>query len=199
MFSINTELAETLITVAGTLITGIAGLVLGKMQTSNNRSSQLHTRQLSELYEPLMAIFLQEGDTLTQGQIDKISKLISEHNALAAPKLVQTWQKLIQENECNFHDFRIILSSNYNWVKKCLGYPYLSEEIKMAHLPDCGLNRPLIICGAVVSAIALVFCIIGLKYSSRLPEKIYSMVFLLISYGTEYYFFTKLVKEQSKI
>lgn len=195
---LDSNLVEALITAAATLLTGIIGVRFGTDYAKRNGTAKLHYDQLLDLYEPLTAIAMETDGTLSEEQVRAVSRLITQHNSLAAPALINAWKDLKADRTKNSKHFLEVLSSNYNWVKKNLGYPYEPLKIKLAYLPNRNFSRYPIIMGIFAIAI-IVAGIFFMQLKSDLAYRIVAYVACLLGYFFAVLSITQISKEIGKL
>lgn len=183
----NPELVDVLITSGVTLFIGIAGIFFGKDHSLGKQRRELHLQQLNELYEPLMAYFLFTPDpVLPQESKDAITALLSKHNSLAATNLIPLWQEVLAGKDGSLDKFYTALLSNYNWVKKLLGYPYQEETIKLSYIPQNNFSLQLYVLGLTLSIVAGFLSLWFAKSNDTALLKVECMIAFLACYGVGY-------------
>lgn len=193
-------LVEAIISGTVSLAVGVIGALVHKDRVSGKKREQLRRDQLALLYEPIMAFFLFRADTLlSREEVLAISELLAKHNSIAAPALVLTWQEYLKNGKNDSSKFENALFSNYNWVKKSLGYPYDREKIKLEYVPKSDYSKGLYWSALILSVLLFFIFWRVTEGTTSFLTKILSLLIFLVSYTGFYISARALIKNATRL
>lgn len=200
MLDLDGNMIEALITTSASLLTGLLGLFLGQYKFTASRKNDLHKVQLEKVYEPLMAILLDaEISELNDDQIDKISYYMLKNNSVVAPALMEKFLSLTKRQEKDFRSFFTILAANYNWARKCLGYPCMEDQIILDFVPAASKKRIYYLFFGLIAASAGFASLFAMTNAVQLWLRIVLMTIFILSYAVCYWSLHSFIKEAGKI
>lgn len=131
---------DILSAVISAIATIIAALLTSKNRRSNfkkKKSDDLSSIQLCELFEPLDMLFslgtYKEIDEL----IHDVKTIVLKQYKIVPPMLIDDFKGLLTSKNPTMDDiaqFRMIVSTHYNWLRKKHGYPYRVSSIHIQAL-----------------------------------------------------------------
>lgn len=200
MPELNNDMISALITASASLFTGLLGLFLGQYKSTSQRTTNLHKAQLEKVYEPLMAILLKSDvQELSEHQVKEVSDLVLKNNSIVAPALIDELLSQVKSSQQDFSMFFEILSANYNWVRKCLGYPCLEEQIRLEHIPSASKKKIHYLVFALISTAVGFVSLICMQKMEPKGVKFLLMIPYVVAYAVCCWAFSAFLKESGKI
>ncbi|MCD7881168.1 MAG: hypothetical protein LUG47_05810 [Clostridiales bacterium] len=185
---ISTEILGAIVTAIATVTASIFAGLLGRNWGTSKSVKEFHARQLDIAYEPMMAIFLTYGPILPGNAFKELSTILTTHNSVIAPCLVEAWQAIHPEEgepvDCSVM-FKM-LDSNYNWVKKSLGYPCREDKIDLKVIPSRSLHIIGNFAAGIFFVLMMIVSLLSLRNVEPLWLKVELVLLFLLSYAISY-------------
>lgn len=195
----NSEVLSAIITGLTTIFAAALGVFIGSDHSRSKFLREFHAAQLSKLYEPLTGIFLFSDGKLAPEQVDTITNLIRQHNALAAPRLVEEWNTYLKAENGSLDKFQKVLSANYNWVKKCLGYSFDADTINLKYIPERRHEKLWYILGILAAGLIFFLYIYLAQSVAKSMSNLLLSPLLLLSYLLVVFCGDRLLKEAGRL
>ena len=121
-----------LITALGGTVTYLLGAIYTEKKLPMGMKKEVVRDQIFLVYEPIAIILESKTVLLNQTPLkEAIQNIMDYHYSLIPPNLLHIFRSILATDECleEIFDLELMLSSNYNWSKKKLGYPYDEKAI----------------------------------------------------------------------
>ncbi len=121
-----------LITALGGTVTYMLGAIYTDKKLPMGMKKEVVRDQIFFVYEPIAVILESRTVLLNQTPLkETIQNIMEEHYSLISPNLLCLFRSILATDVClkEIFDLELMISSNYNWSKKKLGYPYDEKAI----------------------------------------------------------------------
>lgn len=128
---VSEQIVNALIAAASGIVVALIGFAGNQLRNKDKLPKiNLYQRQISELYEPLIALLEFNTETGVFTKREEIKDLLSDKHSLATPLLIQNFTEVYQNKGCLKADLWFLecaAKGDYNWLRKQVGLPYRED------------------------------------------------------------------------